>query len=112
MDWQNEYKEAYEHYCALGKRHIDEVVGSWSDAAFPFGLWDALHQDGLLSAMVGEGQEARDMGYLAAAIEGLITVSPIGVERLLRRAGFWSHRGGPSTVIGGHPIVACWIDVE
>lgn len=42
----------------------------------------------------------------------LITVSPLGVERLLRRAGFHSHRAGPPMIIGGHPIVACWIEVE
>lgn len=43
--------------------------------------------------------------------KGLITVSPLGVERLLRRAGFRSHRAGPPMIIDGHPIVACWIDV-
>lgn len=41
----------------------------------------------------------------------LITVSPIGVERLLRRAGFRARRSGPPMVVGGHPIFACWIDV-
>lgn len=42
----------------------------------------------------------------------LITVSPIGVERLLRRAGFHAHRAGPPMVIDGHPIFACWIEVD
>jgi len=42
----------------------------------------------------------------------LITVSPIGVERLLRRAGFHAHRAGPPMVIGGHPIFACWIELN
>jgi len=41
----------------------------------------------------------------------LITVSPIGIERLLRRAGFRAHRAGPPIVIDGHPIFACWIEV-
>lgn len=41
----------------------------------------------------------------------LITVSPIGVERLLRRAGFNAHRAGPPMVIDGHPIFACWIEI-
>jgi len=40
----------------------------------------------------------------------LITVSPLGVERLLRRAGFHAHRAGPPMVIDGHPIFACWIE--
>ncbi|BCA64676.1 acyl-homoserine-lactone synthase [Fluviibacter phosphoraccumulans] len=42
----------------------------------------------------------------------LITVSPVGVERLLRHAGFRAHRAGPPMVIGGHPLFACWIEVE
>jgi acyl homoserine lactone synthase len=42
----------------------------------------------------------------------LITVSPIGIERLLRRAGFHCHRAGPPMIIGGHPIFACWIELE
>ncbi|MDE2324409.1 MAG: GNAT family N-acetyltransferase [Betaproteobacteria bacterium] len=39
----------------------------------------------------------------------LIMVTNIGVERLLRRSGFQAHRAGPPTIIGGHPIFACWI---
>lgn len=42
----------------------------------------------------------------------LITVSPIGVERLLRRAGFHAHRAGPPMIVDGHPIFACWIEVD
>lgn len=42
----------------------------------------------------------------------LITVSPIGVERLLRAAGFHAHRAGPPMVVGGHPLFACWIEIE
>lgn len=41
----------------------------------------------------------------------LITVSPIGVERLLRRAGFHAHRAGPPMIVDGHPIFACWIEI-
>lgn len=42
----------------------------------------------------------------------LITVSPVGIERLLRRAGFRARRAGPPMIVDGHPIFACWIDVE
>lgn len=42
----------------------------------------------------------------------LITVSPLGVERLLRHAGFCAHRAGPPMVIGGHPLFACWIEID
>ena len=40
----------------------------------------------------------------------LITVSPIGVERLLSRSEFHAHRAGPPMIIDGHPIFACWIE--
>jgi N-acyl-L-homoserine lactone synthetase len=49
-----------------------------------------------------------------AAAQGakrVITVSPIGVERLLKRTGFRSHRAGPPMIIDGHPIFACWIEI-
>ncbi len=42
----------------------------------------------------------------------LITVSPLGVERLLSRAGFHAHRAAPPVIIDGNPIFACWIDCE
>lgn len=42
----------------------------------------------------------------------LITVSPIGIERLLRHTGVHAHRAGPPMMIDGHPIFACWIEVE
>jgi len=42
----------------------------------------------------------------------LITVSPIGVERLLQKARFHAYRAGPPVVVDGHPIIACWIEVE
>ncbi len=48
----------------------------------------------------------------ARGAKRLITVSPIGVERLLRRAGFYAHRAGPPMIIDGHPIFACWIEVD
>ena len=50
-----------------------------------------------------------------AAAQGakrLITVSPVGVERLLMRAGFHAHRAGPPMIIDGHPIFACWIETD
>lgn len=42
----------------------------------------------------------------------LITVSPIGIERLLRRTGVHAHRAGPPMIINGHPIFACWIEID
>lgn len=42
----------------------------------------------------------------------IITVSPVGVERLLSRAGVHAHRAGPPMIIDGQPIFACWIEVD
>ena len=42
----------------------------------------------------------------------LITVSPLGVERLLHRAGFNAHRAGPPVVIDEAPFFACWIEID
>ena len=42
----------------------------------------------------------------------LITVSPLGIERLLRNAGFVAHRAGPPMRIDGHLIFACLIEVN
>jgi acyl homoserine lactone synthase len=41
----------------------------------------------------------------------LITVSPLGVERLLRKAGFRAYRAGPPVLIKGRETFACWIDI-
>lgn len=48
----------------------------------------------------------------ARGAKRLITVSPVGVERLLRRAGFNAHRAGPPKIVDGYPLFACWIEIE
>lgn len=42
----------------------------------------------------------------------LITVSPLGIERLLRKMGVQARRAGPPLVIEGYPLFACWIEVN
>jgi acyl homoserine lactone synthase len=42
----------------------------------------------------------------------LITVSPLGIERLIRRLGIQAHRAGPPMRIGGHAVFACWIELQ
>lgn len=42
----------------------------------------------------------------------LITVSPLGIERLLHRMGVHAHRAGPPTLLDGKPIFACWIEID
>jgi len=49
-----------------------------------------------------------------AAVQGarrLITASPLGLERLIRRLGLVAHRAGPPTLLNGQPVFACWIDI-
>ena len=41
----------------------------------------------------------------------IISVSPIGIERLLRGLDITAHRAGPPKIIDGYPLVACWIDL-
>lgn len=48
----------------------------------------------------------------ARGAKRLITFTYIGVERLFRRAGVHAHRAGPPVIIDGHPLFACWIEVN
>lgn len=72
-----------------------------------------------------EGLSAKDIAnqsrqLLAAAVataaaQGatrLITVSPLGIERLLHRMGVHAHRAGPPVFVDGKPIFACWIEID
>ena len=49
---------------------------------------------------------------LRHGVSHLITVSPLGIERLLRKLGFPTHRAGPPQIINGHPLFACWIELN
>jgi N-acyl-L-homoserine lactone synthetase len=42
----------------------------------------------------------------------LVTVSPLGIERLMRNAGLHVHRAGPPLISEGHPIFAYWIELD
>ena len=60
------------------------------------------------------------VGLLQAALEcaarhgakRFITVSPLGVERLLRIAGFQAHRLAPPVMVDGNPVFACSINCD
>jgi N-acyl-L-homoserine lactone synthetase len=57
--------------------------------------------------------ELLDMALQAAAglgAERVITVSPLGLERLLLRHGFRAHRAAPPLLLDGNPLFACWIE--
>lgn len=47
----------------------------------------------------------------ALGAKKLITVSPLGIERLLRSAGISAHRAGPPSINDGGSIFACWINL-
>ncbi|MBI3229767.1 MAG: GNAT family N-acetyltransferase [Burkholderiales bacterium] len=63
-------------------------------------------------------QQSRQLlaaAVVTAAKQGatrLITVSPLGVERLLHRMGVHAHRAGPPIFVDGKPIFACWIEID
>lgn len=42
----------------------------------------------------------------------LLTVSPMGVERLLRHTGFTARRAGPPVMVDGNPVLALWIELR
>ncbi|WP_200821191.1 acyl-homoserine-lactone synthase [Oceanicoccus sp. KOV_DT_Chl] len=42
----------------------------------------------------------------------LISVSPVGIERLLKNVGIQVHRAGPPLTINGHRLIACWINIK
>jgi N-acyl-L-homoserine lactone synthetase len=66
-----------------------------------------------LELQVTEHVLAHALDYAAHhGVQRFITVSPLGVERLLRRLGVHAHRAGPPVVVGGHVLFACWIEVD
>ena len=44
--------------------------------------------------------------------ERLITFTSVGAERLLRKGGARVHRAAPPVIVDGHPVFACWIDLD
>ena len=73
------------------------------DATSNFGITSS-------SAAVALLRASMRVAYERGASE-LVTVSPLGIERLLRRAGFEARRFGPAMLIGEHWLFACRIAV-
>lgn len=48
----------------------------------------------------------------SARAQRLVSVSPVGIERILRRAGVASDRMAPPVRIGGRSLVACVIHID
>jgi N-acyl-L-homoserine lactone synthetase len=73
------------------------------------------------NAHVSQAEAAQNTrALLAAAIKTaadngarrLITVSPLGIERLLHRMGVHAHRAGPPILVDGKPVFACRIEID
>jgi acyl homoserine lactone synthase len=47
-----------------------------------------------------------------AGAQRLISVSPLGIERILRRAGVTAERASGPQEIDGHRLIACWITID
>lgn len=78
----------------------------------------AVDLEAATQAPMGQFSSEVTLGLLHAAVayargEGakrLITVSPLGIERLLRHTGVRAYRAAPPMRIGQHLLYACWID--
>ena len=103
----------------LNGREIPKSPDVWEISRFT----NALVNQSVSDEFVGEKGQVYELSFsklLKAAIQcakqhgakKLISVSPVGIERLLRKAGIDAHRAGPPMVVGGHAIVACWIDIN
>lgn len=86
----------------------------WELSRFAAVDFDAQH-----TSPLGQFSSPIAVGLLREAIacagaqgaRQLITVSPLGVERLLHRAGFSARRAGPPVIDESGPIIACLIDI-
>jgi len=71
------------------------------------------HGNGFYSSPITKGVLDESVNIARArGAKRMLTVSPLGVERLLRRLGFKSHRAGPPKLIDGQPVFACYIELE
>lgn len=87
-------------------------------------VWELSRFSAVDTALSGVGAQRQFSSPLAVAlmqcvllhaaqrgVRSLITVSPMGVERLLRRSGFCVRRAAAPVRVGGHLLFACWIEV-
>ncbi|SHM70691.1 N-acyl-L-homoserine lactone synthetase [Duganella sacchari] len=89
-----------------------------SDEVWELSRFAAVDPEAVSTPAAGQLSSAATLQLLAAAVESaaergarrLITVSPPGVERLLRRTPFRIRAAGPRMDVGTHALFACWID--
>jgi N-acyl-L-homoserine lactone synthetase len=97
----------------LGSTPVPCCPFVWELSRFAAVDFAGLHGAGQFSSPTAVGL-LREVQRCAAScgIRALVTVSPIGVERLLRKAGFRAHRMAPPVLVEGHPLFACWMDLD
>jgi acyl homoserine lactone synthase len=86
----------------------------WELSRFAAVDFDAQH-----TTAMGQFSSSQTIELLNAAIEcacrhgakRLITVSPIGVERLMRKLGLQARRAGPPMVTNNQSVCAYWIEL-
>lgn len=86
----------------------------WELSRFAAVDFDAKRTSALAQFSSPVAVELLHASLRCAALHGakrLLTVSPLGIERLLRRAGFRCHRAGPPMVVDGYALFACWIEI-
>lgn len=70
----------------------------------PLGQFSSPIAAGLLHAAMASAAQR--------GAKSLITVSPLGVERLLRKGGIAAHRIAPPVIVDGRPVFACLISLD
>jgi acyl homoserine lactone synthase len=91
-----------------------------SDDVWELSRFAALDPEAAAGVPEGQFSSPVAVALLKAALHAaarqrakrVITVSPLGVERLLRKAGFRARRAGPPMLAHGQPVFACWIDTH
>jgi acyl homoserine lactone synthase len=105
----------------LGEVFPHLLAGQWVYGAPD--VWElsrfAAVSGGQDSETIAEGRtNARTLFAAAVAcaakhgIRRLISVTYISMERWLRRMGVHVHRAGPSAIVDGEPVCACWIEID
>jgi acyl homoserine lactone synthase len=92
---------------------VPSAQNIWELSRFAAASPDTIH--GTNSEAATSARELLAAAVVSAAAHGadrLITVSPLGIERLLKRMGVHAHRAGPPVYVDGKPIFACWIEID
>jgi acyl homoserine lactone synthase len=75
--------------------------------ADPRGVEDALGSSAALTLLSAAMRAAAHRGA-----RRLISASPVGIERILRRAGVTARRVAPPTLVDGRNLFACLIEID